>query len=167
MDDGSIFLNQQYFNYATGLSMTNDSKWERLFGFKRRLSEEELQQIHCDLAQAIQQITEDIILKLANEAKTVTKSKNLVMAGGVALNCVANGKLLKEKIFDKIWIQPAAGDAGGALGAAFAAEYLYSENQRIPSTKMDAMQGAFLGPRATELEVELVARSFKAVYEKF
>lgn len=167
MDDGSIFLNQDYFNYATGLSMTRDLKWKQLFGFERRQSEGELEQIHCDLALAIQQVTEEIVLKLASEAKRLTNSNNLVMAGGVALNCVANGRLLREKIFDNIWIQPAAGDAGGALGAAFAAEYLYFENQRIPSEKMDAMQGAFLGPCATELEIELMARSFKAVYEKF
>ena len=120
-DDGSFVLNMDYFNYAVGLTMTCDKKWEQLFGLKKRKPESELDQNYMDLALAIQQVTEDIILKLAITAKQVTNSKNLVLAGGVALNCVANGKILQNEIFDNVWIQPAAGDAGGALGAAYSA----------------------------------------------
>ena len=166
-EDGSIFLNQDYFNYTTGLSMTNDKNWEDLFGLQRRESETQLEQIHCDLALAIQQVTEEIVLKLASEAKRLTNAKNLVMAGGVALNCVANGRLLKEKIFDNIWIQPAAGDAGGALGAAYAVEYLYFQNERVYSENIDSMQGSYLGPCTSELEIELMARGYKAVFHKY
>src|SRR5690606_7418731 len=107
--DGSIWLNQTYFNYATGLRMAHDHKWEKLFGFERREAEEELQQHHCNLALAIQQVTEEIVLKMATEAQRLTGAENLCMAGGVALNCVANGKLLKAGIFKNIYIQPAAG----------------------------------------------------------
>ena len=110
-EDGSIWLNQEYFNYATGLRMADDNKWEKLFGFKRKTEEEELQQHHCNLAYAIQQVTEEIVLKMAAEAKRLTNCDYLCMAGGVALNCVANGKLLRSKIFKNIFIQPAAGDA--------------------------------------------------------
>jgi carbamoyltransferase len=117
-EDGSIGLNQDYFTYATSLRMVDDKKWEQLFGFPRRIPEDELKPHHCDLGLAIQQVTEEVILRMAEHAKNITSSKNICLAGGVALNCVANGKLLRKGIFDDMFIQPAAGDAGGALGAA-------------------------------------------------
>jgi len=122
-DDGSIWLDQQYFGYATTLRMVSDKKWEKIFNLKRRAAEDTLEQVHCNLAMAIQKVTEEIVLKLAVHARELTGSKNLCLAGGVALNCVANGVLIKNKIFDNIYVQPAAGDAGGALGAALAAYY--------------------------------------------
>jgi carbamoyltransferase len=129
-EDGSIWLNQTYFDYSVGLKMTVDSKWKELFDLPRRIPESELKAQHCDLAMAIQQVTEEIVLKLAKYAKKITKSSNLCLAGGVALNCVANGKIIKEKIFENVWIQPAAGDAGGALGAAFSILHIYFDKER-------------------------------------
>ncbi|MBT3786501.1 carbamoyltransferase [bacterium] len=166
-DDGSIWLNQDFFDYASGLRMTRDKKWENLFKIARREKESQLEQVHCNLAMAIQQVTEEIVLKMAREAQRITGSKNLVMAGGVALNCVANGRILREKIFDRVWIQPAAGDAGGALGAAYAVHHLYFQGERNQEDGVDKMQGSLLGPRASHLDVELMAQSFKAVFEKF
>jgi len=163
-EDGSIWLDQSYFNYATGLRMVKDQKWAKLFGFPRRKPEADLEQHHCNLALAIQQITEEIVLKMAKEAKKLTGSDNLCMAGGVALNCVANGKLLESGIFKNIFIQPAAGDAGGALGAALSSNYLYFENHRKPDEVNDSMQGAFLGPDYSEKEIELMSRKAKAIY---
>lgn len=162
-DDGSLYLNQEYFNYATGLTMADDSKWENLFGFKKRTSESELEQCHCDMALAIQQITEDIVLKMAKTAKELTGATNLCLAGGVALNCCANGKLVRSKIFDNIWIQPAAGDAGGALGAALATYYLYFDNERKTNCS-DSMQGSYLGPEFSDLDIKQTAKRFKAQY---
>jgi len=124
-EDGSIWLNQKYFSYATGLRMVPDAKWEKLFGLKRRLPESEMTQAHCDMALAIQTVTEEVVINMAKEAKRLTGSNNLCMAGGVVLNCVANGKLADLKLFNNIYIQPAAGDAGGALGAALAGYYIY------------------------------------------
>ena len=144
--DGSIWINMEYFDFATGLTMTNDEKWERLFGLPRRLPETEITQGHMDLAYAIQKVTEEAVFRLAQEAKRLTGEKYLTLAGGVALNCVANGKILKAGIFDDIWIQPAAGDAGGALGAALAVWHIFLGNPRKDSFNMDAMSGAFLGP---------------------
>ena len=118
--DGSIVLNQKYFNYTSGLRMINEKKFKNIFGIKRRSEENEILQVHCNLALAIQIITEEILIKMAIEAKKITKSENICLAGGVALNCVANGKLHKLKIFKNIYIQPAAGDAGGSLGSALA-----------------------------------------------
>lgn len=165
--DGSIWLNQSYFNYATGLRMVKDRKWEKLFGFPRRIAETDLKQHHCNLALAIQKVTEEIILKMAMEAKRITGSEYLCMAGGVALNCVANGRLLKEKVFKKIYIQPAAGDAGGALGAALAASFMYFEEARTVDEKKDQMFGSYLGPDYSEKEIELMSRKVKAVYKKY
>lgn len=165
-DDGSIWLNQKYFSYATGLRMVPDRKWEKLFGFKRRLPDDQLEQYHCDLALAIQEVTEEIILKMATEAKKLTGATKLCLAGGVALNCVANGKLLKAELFDDIYIQPAAGDAGGAVGAALAAHYIHFAQERVP-VKYDSMQGAYLGPAYSNHEVEKVAKTYNAVYSKF
>ena len=168
-EDGSIFLNQEYFNYATGLTMVKEKAWAELFGFPQRKPESELEQKHCDLGYAIQTVTEEIVLKMAKEAKRLTGSKNLCMAGGVALNCVANGKLLKEKIFEGFYIQPAAGDAGGALGAALAAAHLsYGlPRDRTQYAKMDDMQGSYLGPEYTSQDIELMARKYKAKFIHF
>ena len=165
-DDGSIWLNQDYFNYATGLTMVTNDKWEKLFGFPRRDSESELQQQHCDLALAIQKVTESIVISMAKEAKRLTGSDNLCLAGGVALNCVANGKLLEEGIFRDLFIQPAAGDAGGALGAALAAYHVYYEKERIAQSQ-DTMQGSYLGPVFQDADVELMARKNKACYTRY
>ena len=165
--DGSLWLNQAYFNYATGLQMVKDKQWAKLFGFPKRTPESPLEQKHCNLAYAIQQVTEEIVLKIAEEAKRLTGAKNLCLAGGVALNCVANGKLLKAKIFDHIFIQPAAGDAGGALGAALAAHYLYFEQNRTLASSEDSMQGAYLGPAFSEKEIERTSRKYKVPFQKF
>jgi carbamoyltransferase len=165
-EDGSVWLDQKYFNYATGLRMVKDDKWAELFGFEKRKGESDLEQVHCNLAMAIQIVTEEAVIKMAEEAKRLTGAKYLVLAGGVALNCVANGKLLKSNIFDNIFIQPAAGDAGGALGAALATHYIYYENERI-TTEKDTMKGSYLGPECSDLEIELMARKYKATFEKF
>jgi carbamoyltransferase len=166
-EDGSIWLNQDYFDYATGLKMVNEKKWEELFGFKTRRPEDELLQQHCNLGLAIQQITEQAVLLMAKEAKKLTGSKNLCLAGGVALNCVSNGKLQKSGIFENVFIQPAAGDAGGALGAALAAHYIYYGNNRTVDYKMDAMKGSYLGPTFGDLDVELMAKKYNAKYTYF
>ena len=168
MEDGSIRLNQDYFQYATGLRMVADKKWERLFSMSKRSPETEFGQDHCDLALAIQEVTEDIILKMAEEARRLTGSKNLCLAGGVALNCVANGKLLESGLFDNIFIQPAAGDAGGAPGAALAAYHIhFAKGRKISENAMDAMQGAYLGPSFSDGESKKMARKYKAVYREF
>lgn len=167
-DDGSIWLNQEYFNYATGLRMVHDDKWEAIFGFKRRDGESLLEQYHCDFALAIQNVTEEVVVKMAAEAKRLTGSNYLCLAGGVALNCVANGKLQNAGIFRQIFIQPAAGDAGGALGAALAAHYLYFKQPRtVDHTLLDAMKGSYLGPEYSDLDVRQAARKYGAVFEKF
>ncbi len=166
-EDGSIWLNQDYFNYAAGLRMVKDKKWEKLFGFPTRKPEDKLEQHHCDLALTIQQITEEVVFLMAEEAKRMTGSKNLCLAGGVALNCVANGKLLERKIFENVFIQPAAGDAGGALGAALAANYLYFKKDRHLNGKMDSMEGSYLGPEYSYLDIEQMAKKYKATYTKF
>jgi len=165
-DDGSIWLNQEYFEYATGLKMVNEKRWEKLFGFPKREPETELYQEHCDLAYAIQKVTEEIVFKMAKHGKELTGAKYLCMAGGVALNCVANGKLLKSGLFEDIWIQPAAGDAGGALGAALSAYHIYFGKPR-EIVKPDAMKGSYLGPEFSRLDIEKTARKFKAPYKKF
>jgi len=165
--DGSVWLNQSFFNYATGLRMVKDKKWGKLFGFPRRIAETNIEQHHCNLALAIQKVTEEIVLKMAMEAKRITGSEYLCMAGGVALNCVANGKLLKENIFKNIYIQPAAGDAGGALGAALAANYMYFEEERAADDENDQMSGSYLGPDYSEKEIELMSKKTKAVYKKY
>jgi carbamoyltransferase len=160
-DDGSIWLDQKYFNYAVGLRMVYDKKWEDLFGFPKRTSESEFEQHHSDLGLAIQEVTEEIIIKLAKHAKEITGADYLCMAGGVALNCVANGKLQNENIFKEIFIQPAAGDAGGSLGAALTAYYTYFEQERIVEPN-DAMSGSYLGPEFSELDIEKINRKYNA-----
>ena len=163
-DDGSIWLNQKYFDYAVGLKMANDSKWEELFGFPVRRPESELDQHHCDFALAAQQVTEKIILKMAAEAKRLTHAEFLCMAGGVALNCVANGKLLSEGLYKDIFFQPASGDAGGALGAALAAGHIYFDVQRNTPESPDGMKGAHLGPEYSDLDAIVMSRKYKAKY---
>lgn len=156
--DGSLLLNLEYFGFATGLRMTRDRKWQQLLGIPRREPETELSPAYMNLALAIQGVTEEIVMRLARTAKEITGAENLVMAGGVALNCVANGKLLASGLFKNVWIQPAAGDAGGALGAAYAGWYLHPGRTREVSGGRDAMQGAYLGPEFTDKQIAAVLR---------
>tara|TARA_B100001123_G_scaffold429299_1_gene547581 strand:+ start:251 stop:2095 length:1845 start_codon:yes stop_codon:yes gene_type:complete len=166
-DDGSFRLNMKYFNFATGLTMTNE-KFSDLFGQKVRDPKKDLlTQFHMNIASSIQAVTEEIVLKLTNALSKESKSKNLCLAGGVALNCVANGKILKNNIFENIWIQPAAGDAGGSLGAALAFWHKELGNKRkISANKKDGMNGSYLGPSYKEDEIELTLKSLSAKYEK-
>lgn len=164
--DGSVWLDQSYFNYATGLRMARDKKWEKLFGFSRRVDENQLEQYHCNLALAVQWVTEEIVLKMAQHAKELTGADYLCMAGGVALNCVANGKLLRSGIFKDIYIQPAAGDAGGALGAALAVNYMYYKEPRKPHNP-DRMEGSYLGPDYSDKEVLMMSKKAKAVWKRY
>ncbi|MCK9391186.1 MAG: hypothetical protein M0Q01_06425 [Syntrophales bacterium] len=163
-DDGSIWLDQDYFDYTTGLSMVKDDKWEAIFGFPRRTAETAIEQRHGDLAFAIQQVTEEIVVKMARTAKNLTGAKNLCLSGGVALNCVANGKLLRGGDFDDIWIQSAAGDAGGALGAAYAIHHMYYKQPRKTLGGKDHMHGAYLGPEFSDLEILGTAKKYRAPY---
>jgi len=165
-DDGSFQLDMSYFDYATGLTMTN-KKFDALFGGPPRTSETELTQREMDLAASVQKVTEDIVLELASGIAKETGERNLCLAGGVALNCVANGILLREKIFDNIWIQPAAGDAGGALGAALSTWYLHHNKERVVSTERDAMKGAYLGPEFTDSEIDAELTACGAVFKKY
>ena len=165
-EDGSFHLDQSYFNYATGLTMTN-KKFENLFGQKvRNPKNEKLTQFHMDIASSIQKVTEDIMIKIAKSLKEEFNISNLCLAGGVALNCVANGKMLKEKIFDNIWVQPAAGDAGGSLGAALALWYIEQNNPRTIDNE-DSMQGSYLGPEYLQKEIEKQLDAAGAKYEIF
>ena len=164
-EDGSFQLNMSYFDYATGLTMTN-KKFDALFGGPPRTSESELTQREMDLAASIQKVTEDIVVQLAKGIAKETGERNLCLAGGVALNCVANGILLREKIFDNIWVQPAAGDAGGALGAALSSWYLHHKRERIVSSERDSMKGSYLGPKFSEQEIELELSACGAVFKK-
>jgi carbamoyltransferase len=163
-EDGSFRLNMDYFNYATGLTMTNN-KFAKLFNMGRRKSEDKLLQIHMDMAASIQAVTEEIVLKITRFLSKEFKLENLCMAGGVALNCVANGKILKEGLFKNIWIQPASGDAGGALGAAQAFYYQELDNKR-KILKTDSMNGSYLGPKFTDDQVENELKSAGANYKK-
>ena len=160
--DGSIILNMDYFEYATGLKMANDRKWEALFGVPRRPAESEISQVHMDMALAIQQVTEDIVLRLACTARQLTGCKYLVLAGGVALNCVANGKLLRAGTFEDLWIQPAAGDAGGAVGAAYAVWHIHDGNERHLNGRRDATQGSYLGPEFSDQEIRRSLQKYGA-----
>ena len=165
-EDGSFRLNMKYFNYATGLTMTND-KFSKLFGQKVRNPEKDLlTQFHMDIASSIQAVTEEIVLRLATSISKETKIKNLCMAGGVALNCVANGKILKKNIFQNIWFQPAAGDAGGSLGAALAFWYQELGNKRKVVPSGDEMKGSYLGPSFSENKIENTLKTLGAKYEK-
>ena len=165
-EDGTFRLNMEYFDYATGLKMINN-KFSKLFGQPaRNLDKDLLTQFHMDIASSIQTVTEEVILRLTKSISKEYGSKNLCMSGGVALNCVANGKILKEKIFENIWIQPAAGDAGGALGAALALWYKELKNKRSESPK-DEMQGSYLGPSFDDFEIENDLKRLGAKYTKF
>jgi len=163
-EDGSFHIDQAYFNYAIGLTMTN-KKFNNLFGQTPRDSKKEkLTQFHMDIAASIQKVTEDIMIKLAKSLKEEFNISNLCLAGGVALNCVANGKILKEKIFNNIWVQPAAGDAGGSLGAALALWHIEQNNPRVVSLS-DDMQGSYLGPEYNQKQIENELDKVGAVYE--
>ena len=166
-EDGSFRLNMKYFNYATGLTMTNE-KFSNLFGEKVRNPKKDLlTQFHMDIAASIQAVTEEIVLKLTNSLSKEFKINNLCMAGGVALNCVANGKILKNSNFKNIWIQPAAGDAGGSLGAALAFWHQELGNKRNTNVNIiDEMKGSYLGPSFKNNEIEKILKSLNAVYKK-
>jgi len=151
-EDGSFALNMSYFNYCTGLTMTNH-RFDRLFGGPPRNQESPLTQKEMDIAASIQVVLEEVVLKLAKNISNVTGERNLCLAGGVALNCVANGKLQREKLFDQIWIQPAAGDAGGSLGAALATHFIMLNQPRKESTGEDMMKGSYLGPEFNQTEI--------------
>jgi carbamoyltransferase len=163
-EDGSFRLNMDYFNYATGLTMTNN-KFGKLFNMERREPEDNLLQIHMDMASSIQAATEEIVLKITRFLSNEFKLENLCMAGGVALNCVANGKILKEGLFKNIWIQPASGDAGGALGAAQAFYYQELDNKR-KILKNDSMNGSYLGPQFSDEQIEDELKTCGANYKK-
>ncbi len=164
--DGSFKLNMKYFNFATGLTMTN-KKFEDLFGGSPRKPESKISQREMDLAASIQQVLEEVVIKLAKTIAKETKMQNLCLAGGVALNCVANSAISREKLFSNIWIQPAAGDAGGAIGAAFSAWHLHFEKERIVYSGQDEMQGSFLGPQYNDDEVESKLRNYGAIFKKY
>jgi carbamoyltransferase len=163
-DDGSFRLNLEYFDYCTGLTMTNE-KFDALFGGPRRSSEDRLTQREMDLAASIQVVTEEVVLKLAQSIASETGEKNLCLAGGVALNCVANGKLLRRKYFERLWLQPAAGDAGGALGAALVAHHLHKGMARELRPGLDAMQGGYLGPQFSLDDIQRRLTKAGAVFE--
>lgn len=165
-EDGSLNLNMKYFAFATGLKMIHVSRWEKLFGLKLRRPDDKLTQEHCNLALAIQQITEEIIMLMAKQAKKLTDSDNLCLSGGVALNCVANSVILKSGVFKNIFVQPAAGDAGGALGAAFAFLYLHKKYP-FSANGTEKMKGAFLGPSFSDNEVLKIARKYGANFKYF
>lgn len=152
-DDGSFRMNMEYFNYCAGLTMTN-KQFDKLFGGPPRKPESYLTQKEMDLAKSLQEVTEEIVMKMGNHVFKETGSTNLTLAGGVALNCVANGRLLKEGPFKNIWIQPAAGDAGGALGAALAIWYSYLGSGRVPDEKVDSQMGSYLGPEYRDVDIE-------------
>ena len=165
-EDGTFRLNQKYFNYATGLTMTNDH-FHNLFGQKpRNPKNEKITQFHMDIASSVQKITEEIMIKLSKSIRKEYGIKNLCLAGGVALNCVANGKILEEKIFDNIWIQPAAGDAGGSLGAALALWYIEQGNNRVVNAN-DDMQGSYLGSEFSQDQIESELKIIGAHFDKF
>jgi carbamoyltransferase len=151
-DDGSFRLNMDYFNYCTGLTMTN-VRFERLLGGPRRMPETQISQRHMDVARSVQDVTEEIMLRMSRHLHAETGQKNLCLAGGVALNCVANGRILREGPFERIWIQPAAGDAGGAVGAALFTWYTYLGNERVPDGVHDCQKGSYLGPEYRNGEI--------------
>ena len=161
--DGSFRLNLDYFDFLGGTTMTN-GRFHALFGGPPRGPDEKIERRHMDVARSIQQVTEEVLVRLARHARATTGSKNLCLAGGVALNCVANGLILREKIFDRVWIQPAAGDAGGALGAALAAWHQHPEAPPRTAGPDDAMQSALLGPAYTDEEIETTLRANGAVF---
>ncbi len=162
-EDGSFRLNLDYFDYCTGLTMTGP-KFDELFGAPPRKPEQRLSQREMDLAASVQVVTEEVMVRLARSVARETGEKNLCLAGGVALNCVGNGKVLRDRSFERIWIQPAAGDAGGAVGAALAAAHLQFDQQRPVATRGDGMRGAYLGPSYPQVDIE---RRLQAVGARF
>jgi len=165
-NDGSFVINTTYFNYSVGLTMTNN-KFNKLFGGPPRKPESELTQKEMDLAKSIQEVIEEIVIKMAKHIRKKTGKNFLCISGGVALNCVSNGKLLNSKIFDDIYIQPASGDAGGALGGALIAWYKYLNNERNPDEVYDFMKGSYLGPKYSNKEIECFLNDKKYIYKKF
>lgn len=167
-EDGSFRLNMKYFNYCAGLTMTN-RRFDRLFGGHPRKPESKITQKEMDLARSIQAVTEEVMLRTARYVHKITGQKNLCLAGGVALNCVANGRILQEGLFEKIWIQPAAGDAGGALGAALRIWYKYLGNQRDshPERSEGSQKGSFLGPCYSDTDIEDYFKKNNIAYKKF
>lgn len=165
-DDGSFRMNMEYFNYCQGLTMTNE-KFNKLFGGPPREPESNLTQKEMDIARSLQEVTEEIVLKLGNHVYKETGLKNLCLAGGVALNCVANGRLLREGPFENIWIQPAAGDAGGALGAALIGWHKYYNKPRTADEKSDSQKGSYLGPMFDENEINSFIQSLKLTAKKY
>ncbi len=163
-EDGSFRMNMDYFNYCTGLTMTN-GRFDDLFGGPPRRPEEPIEQRHMDLAASIQAVTEEVITRLCRSARRELGMRHLCLAGGVALNCVANGKILRERLFDEIWIQPAAGDAGGAIGAALCAHHLYAHQPREMVNSADGMSGSYLGPAYGDDEIAGRLSAVGAVYE--
>jgi carbamoyltransferase len=159
-EDGSLKLHQTFFNYAVGSRMVKDEQWTKLFGFGRRTSNNEPAQEYADMAAAIQDFTTDAVIRMAREAQRLTGSRNLCLAGGVALNCVANGELQTQKIFDRIFIQPSAGDAGGAIGAALAGYHIFHKKNRILFDDVDGMKGSLLGPQFSNDDIIRSARRF-------
>ncbi len=165
-EDGSLALNMDYFLFATSDRTCNDEKWQSLFGIPPRPAESLLTEEYCDMALAIQEVTEEVMVRLAKTAKALTGAEYLVMAGGVALNCVANERVREAGIFKDVWVQPASGDAGGALGAALVGYYIWAGKDRIIG-KGDSMQGSYLGPEYSDLDTERVAREYGAPFKKF
>ena len=162
--DGSFRLNLEYFNYCTGLTMTN-ARFDSLFGAPARRSDEKITDFHMDVAASIQAVLDEAVLRLTRSLAAETGAKNLCLAGGVALNCVSNGKVLRDGHFDRIWIQPASGDAGGALGAALAAYYCYKGHPRSIKSSCDSMKGSYLGPQFAQDGIEKRLRSLGARFE--
>ncbi len=165
-EDGSFKMNMKYFNYCAGLTMTN-RKFDKLFGGPPRQPESRLTQREMDLARSVQDVTEEIMLRMARHVKKNTDEKNLCIAGGVALNCVGNGKLLRENIFDDIWIQPAAGDAGGALGAALFVWHQYLNNDRLVNNEVELQKGSYIGPEFSDGEIESYLHENNIPFTKF
>ena len=163
-DDGSFRLDLDYFDYCTGLTMTN-ARFDALFGGPPRRPEAPLTQREMDLAASVQAVTEEVVLKLAHAIARETGERNLCLAGGVALNCVANGKLQRQGWFDELWLQPAAGDAGGAIGAALVAAHLYKREPRVSSVGADGMRGSYLGPAYAQDDIERRLEAVGAVFE--
>ena len=163
-EDGTFRLDMSYFDYCTGLRMTNE-KFDELFGGPPRKAEDRVTQREMDLAASVQAVTEEVVLRLTRTLAKETETKNLCLAGGVALNCVANGKVLRDGVFDNIWVQPAAGDAGGALGAALTAMHLFQGQPRITNGALDSMSGSYLGPEFAQDEIERRLSAAGAVFE--
>ena len=166
-DDGSLWLNQKYFDYATGLKMTHNSEMEKLFGIPKREPETDFGPEHSNLAMAIQKVTEEVVMKMCEEAKRLTGESNICMAGGVALNCVANGVIERSGLFDNMFIQPAAGDAGGAVGGALAASHIFYNEDRKTGSEFGHTKGSYLGPSPLSSEIESLKGKFGAKYASY